>query len=647
MSLRLWPKNYEGKDFITAEEKRLLKGAARNFVDGHFAIDIDPMGCTSAGSKMGLFISPSEGLITFSILKGDVEIDNVNAYLLSIKFYEDIIYDRLLDSMALIARNGEKKVLKFPYKHIIVFPSAEGVKAFPQGIISVLSNRVYRSFFRPIDSQGKERRISDLKIFSGIEKSYDGSFSGMTELECRCIFERLAPEYSVIISENEPVFIPTTSSISEEDMLITGNEVEYKTFFLDEYQVGIVNEMGKGHRVVLANPGAGKSVLLLSKAFKYSKMYKGSKILLTCYNNNLANSYLFKHECAGFVTQNLYIMTFHRLVKKIYEECLGTPKVKIEDEDIAACISFIKRGKVKLDFKAIFVDEVQIFDPQYLELCFLLLDKKDNDYTFLMAGDLNQKIRSSSKRGDAPWKNMKGINLDFTGRVRYIEKNYRNSKQISEYISKMLELMNKRFSALEMISSFEYEYNSFKLGEKKTIALEVTQNVPKSEIQSTVINAVDEISTKYKTAFNDIAILFPYRRHSLAHYYFLDWIKKGLDEKEIPYSVIIRSDDHPVRYSDTSGVVLSTIESSLGLDFKAVIVAGLKPYDFVVDDSQERKVSIPVKSWAAIKEMSAINKERVQNQMRSVYTACSRAREILYVISDLKPNTPMDEIIRK
>ena len=42
-----------------------------------------------------------------------------------------------------------------------------------------------------------------------------------------------------------------------------------------------------------------------------------------------------------------------------------------------------------------------------------------------MAGDLNQSIRAKSRRGDVPWKQMRGINLDFTGRVRYIEKNYR------------------------------------------------------------------------------------------------------------------------------------------------------------------------------------------------------------------------------
>ena len=69
-----------------------------------------------------------------------------------------------------------------------------------------------------------------------------------------------------------------------------------------------------------------------------------------------------------------------------------------------------------------------------------MLLENDDDHLFLMAGDLNQSIRAKSRRGDVPWKQMRGINLDFTGRVRYIEKNYRNSKEVSEYIFRMASL---------------------------------------------------------------------------------------------------------------------------------------------------------------------------------------------------------------
>ena len=63
MSLRLWPNNYENKDYISKEEKRLLRNASRNFTDGHFAVGIDPMGMNKPDYKMGLYISPNEGFV--------------------------------------------------------------------------------------------------------------------------------------------------------------------------------------------------------------------------------------------------------------------------------------------------------------------------------------------------------------------------------------------------------------------------------------------------------------------------------------------------------------------------------------------------------------------------------------------------------
>lgn len=651
MSIRLWPQDFERKDHITKAEKALLRYASRNFQNGHIAIGIDPVGLSTDKVRMGMYISPNEGLVTFSIYTGNISAMLIPRYLQYVEMVESKIYERLLDSKMLIVRNGQNKALKFPYKHIIIFADEIAGKTTlsEQELNKLLHYATFESF-RPITSQGKEKRIEDLMIFGGIRKAYDKTFTSLSEAECRAIFERLAEEYTVVMNETENVKVAEKKAlVTENDLRITGREVEYKTFFLDEYQVGIVNDMGKGHRVILANPGAGKSVLLLSKAFKYASLYKGSNVLLTCYNNNLADSYNFKRNCANFgENNNLFIMTFHRLVKKIYEECLHSHcETNIAtDEEIQKCIDLVKQGKVNLKFKAIFIDEVQIFDPLYLELCYSLLEE-DEDRVFLMAGDLNQAVRALSRKGDAPWKRMNGVRLDFTGRVRYIEKNYRNSKEIGEYISHMLQHMNTRLSMLDLINSLEYEYNSFKIGTNPTIALKVQTGVSRFDIKNRVIAAIKEISTKHKISYSDIAVLFPYRQVPYHKYYFLYWLQQGLDEDGIPYSMIINEHESShvkVRQGDISGVVISTIESSLGLDFKAVILAGLYPYSYVNVDGE---VVGDIKTWTSIKNMPENQQTAVQSQMRAVYTACSRARDVLYVISDLKPGSPMEEIIKK
>lgn len=651
MPIRLWPRDYSKKVHISQDEKVLLRNASRNLKDGHFAVDIDPLKMSSDKVKMGLYISPSEGLITFSIYQGKVDGSKIDTYIMYVNMIEDKIYERLLDSKMLIVRTGDYKVLKFPYKHIILFPEeTTGGREITEAQRKRLAAYASYKFFYPMDSEGKEKHVVDLKIFSNIRKEYDPNFKQMTEIEQKAIFERLAPEYTVVMNEIEDVKVPVANKIhTEEEMRITGDELEYKTFFLDDYQVGQVNDMGRGHRVILANPGAGKSVLLLSKAFKYASMYKESNILLTCYNSNLADAYCFKRSCANFGDDsNLYIMTFHKLVKKIYEECLNARCADniATSEEIQNCINLVKAGRLKLRFKAIFIDEVQIFEPQYLELCYLLLEDS-GDNTFLMAGDLNQTIRKKSRRGDVPWKKIAGVTLDFTGRVKYIRKNYRNSKQIGLYLCHMLQHMNERMKMLNLINFKEFEYDSFEVGENKTLALNVKTGLSRMDITQETVDAIKEITQKYKLSYSEIAVLFPYKQHKLIKYYFLYWLEKALNEEDIPYSLITPSLDGVFdrkRYSDTNGVVVSTIDSSLGLDFKAVIVAGLYPYNCIFGDNYYKK---EISSWNAIKGMNDDEQAQIQSQMRAIYTACSRARDILYVLSDLNPGSPMEEILDK
>ena len=135
-------------------------------------------------------------------------------------------------------------------------------------------------------------------------------------------------------------------------------------------------------------------------------------------------------------------------------------------------------------------------------------DAEDN--TFLMAGDLNQTVRKKSRRGDVPWKKIAGVTLDFTGRVKYIRKNYRNSKQIGLYLCHMLQHMNERMKMLNLIDFKELEYDSFEVGETKSLALNVKTGIGRMDITKKTVDAIKKIAEKYKLSYSEIAVLFPY-----------------------------------------------------------------------------------------------------------------------------------------
>ena len=651
MFLKLWPKDFEHKSDLDSSERYLLRNASKNLVSGFFVAGIDPVGMSDDKMRMGMYISPKDGLITFSIVQGKLDESQMDNYVMKANMIELAIYKRLIDSKVLIVRKDEKKVLKFPYKHVLVFPFEDvPVRSCKRSDLFKISNYVAVKFFVPVLSDERPKTIKDLRMFDNVRCPYYSGFSRINEKECMAIFERLAPEYTLVLRDKDEVSVPLVSDVLPKDSgIITGKEVEYRTFFLDDYQVSMINDMGQGHRVLLANAGAGKSVLLLSKAIKAASIYKDENVLLTCYNNNLADYYRFKLDCAGLKNdphRKLFALTFHKLVEKLFSENLHR---KIDgyatDEQIQECISLIKTNKIKTRFKAIFIDEVQIFTPQYLELCYALLDNPSEDL-FLLAGDLNQTVRTQSRRGDAPWKKIPGVKLDFTGRVKYMKKNYRNCPEISRFLNEILVYMNSRLNRFNMININEFEYDNMSNGPSRNVALSVETGIDRMQIQERTVRAIKEISEKYDIPYSEIAVLYPMRENRALKYHIQYWIRDALEESGIPFSFISSTEDSYERtsYSNTNGVILSTIDSSLGLDFRVVILTGLFPYTYIFDEEGRR---IKLNGWDSLMSLNPDELENVKINMRKVYTACSRAREVLYVLSDAESGTVIDSILRK
>lgn len=98
MALKIWPSDFEKKEHINAAERFLLRNALRNFKDGHFAIGIDPVGFSTKKIHMGMYINPQSGLLTFSIVQGQMNPEDVNGLLMMEKTIEKSIYDRLVNS---------------------------------------------------------------------------------------------------------------------------------------------------------------------------------------------------------------------------------------------------------------------------------------------------------------------------------------------------------------------------------------------------------------------------------------------------------------------------------------------------------------------------------------------------------------------
>ncbi|WP_160676564.1 AAA family ATPase [Clostridium sp. C8-1-8] len=642
LEAKIWPSNFENKDFFSKEEKEIMRFVKSNIEDGNFVAGVNPVG-EGIINKISYYFSRNTGLMTFLIINREKEsvvsgmemLETVSTSL------EKHIMNRLLDSKVLFMKESDKKFLKIPYNHYVVL----------QNVNLTTLKKKEKEFFRQYENKLLFKNLTTINnkdIIAESKYNIAGSDYQLSEIEEKSIIERLSPEYSVIIPEKYdedtiervPAKKINTRSFSLD---ITGKEIEYKTFALDDEQVELINDLSLGHRLILANPGAGKSVVLLSKAFKVCKLYPDSEVLVTCYNSNLAESYGFRAACSGFNEgKKLHISTFHKFILNLTRDTLGL-RLSINEFDKALDVleQAIDNGKIKLRFRAIFIDEVQIFEPRWLDICYKLINANE-EHIFLLAGDLNQDLRNMSKKGKAVWQLAKLIPSNFRGRVKYLNKNYRNTREICSYINTQLEFMNTKTEQIGVNVTKEFDINTFGITDRQGIPVTV-KRINKFDFQKEVIMSVKEIHKKYNVDYSDIAIIFPYKLQPVLKYYPLAWIRSGLDKEGIYYKIICPDGKNPKeKYIGGDGVVLTTVDSALGLDFRAVIVAAIYPLSYINRDYK----FIEITEWNMLNNFSEEEKEAYLNGLRKIYTASSRAREILYVLSEVREKLPIDEFIK-
>lgn len=550
-----------------------------------------------------------------------------------------IIVDKLLGNKA-ISENST--CLKFPINIVYVFPNLkrediEKVKG-NSATEFVKKQCLFSEEFSEL-RQGFSSVINQLLDNSIVKLSKD--IMQISDINLNSIIQRIAPEYVTVrvacISNTE-----TTPGVESELLVIDENDIVVKAFRLDKEQINIVNKISKEdpNQLILACAGSGKSVLLISKCFKAAQMNPNKKFLITCKNENLHSLYTWFIDRAGLREKNVECMTFHSLCKRLLEKNGYTAKYGDFDGWINSAINKLNSGKIKERYYGIFIDEVQAFEPEWYKFCFNLLENKDSkEHIFVICGDKTQRLDKLKKRGQAPWQvgegypNYRGGNKNIR-----IEKNYRNCMEINEYINRYVSNAKQYLYSIQ--EDYDIDPDMFLRGQA------VNHGVGVKYIQLPIKNANCEIDTIIKTIrkihdeneipYDEIAVIMyqgKYRKRISGwqdnKYYLQDALETRLHSEDIPCCRLYATDeswqDH---FGDTGGVRLIKFQSTLGLDFRAAIICGLVPlgeYDAIKNPN-----------WALLKQKpeeygNAISS--TQSAIQNLYVACTRAKEVLYIIA--------------
>jgi len=636
--LQLYPEKYDQLE-LSADEKSFLRTIERAFSDeemAYFVLHINPRRKDIGdGKQPELFnlLIVNEGILLFRFLNVPNEmVAKVTIKALSDPFvYNTIVSDitkRLEESRYLTDEDG---TLIFALNVCFVIPKLESdsmIGKLSECEMSFCHNHIlFHDTIRQIRKNGAE-----------IIKGFIPSGSGVLhENLINNVFQRLCPEITI----PQKFILDEGKCVSGTDGILDTSDRAVQSYRLDKKQIDIINKIAKGNQLILACAGSGKSILIISKCFKLASLNPSEKFLITCYNRNLNNYYTWAIAQAGFIDRNVLCSTFFGLCRMLLENnnvpipsSYGINSNDFFEKIFEVANNALAQGKIKERYYGIFIDEVQIFKPEWYRFCFNLLKSKNNtDHFFVIAGDKSQDIKNNIKHGKAPWQGGGNAYPEYRGKTLPIEMNYRNSKPINDAIDRYVEEA-KRFGAtigVDLTSDPELFLRGTAHREGNNPTLVELKNFSNEGEALAIGDAVSHLIVAKGLSEVDIAIILYNTR--VRKYYSKLWKDKYYDfmngirrrfiaERWEQPSVLKSGESEGATYGSRRGVTITTIEGSLGLDFRAVVLAGLLP------------LGIHEKA-RTLKDFEVSTSEKLEAFKKNVnflYTGCTRAKDELTII---------------
>lgn len=640
--MEIFPSEYQSLE-LTRHEKLFVRHALSNEQYGFLLLRVNPS--MQKNDFMNVVIFP-QGVVFCKFFDNFSDATQFSATMsvyatLVYPSIKNVILQKLMSNKTICDGN----TLKFYASIVHVFPSLKKEDVVQQKMSSevkefVASNCLFAEDFSKLRTEFVPTMV---RCFDHAISPVSKSPFAISDKNINSILQRIAPEY-VTVRVAEVSDGSTTSGADDELLVVDENDIAVKAFRLDREQINIVNKIPKGDQLILACAGSGKSVLLISKCFKAARANPDKQFLITCYNDNLHSLYTWFIDRAGLRERNVTCMTFHKLCRHLLTKNGFHAGYNDFDGWVSSAISRLNSGSIKDRFYGIFIDEVQIFQNEWYKFCYNLLENKSsNDHLFVICGDKTQDLKKLQKHGKAPWQAGEGYpNYRGGNKSIRIERNYRNCIEINEYINRYVSQAKKFI--YEIQPDFEIDPDLFLRGQSvnhgigvRYIQLKDCSNA--GEVQS-IVSSIKTIHDVHGIPYDEIAVImyngrYNYRLPGWKDYkYLLEYnLANKLDEEDIPACRLYATEggwqDH---FGETGGVRLIKFQSALGLDFRAAIICGLKPLGYY---EKVKKVN-----WTAIKSDTEKFDSAVSSThalIRNLYVACTRAKEILYIIA---PETP-------
>lgn len=536
----------------------------------------------------------------WTIRNSSGDLHSVKSPLKQAREYAFKITDVLKKDKNLIYMEGKYQFkLKFPYSYGVVFTRLDEVQLLEKQVYEVIDPEfiLARDQIDPDSDQFSEEVLIEklLQMFHVPFQLKDP----LTYEDINTIRYYLFPEVRLGAEFKEPVPYRDQLLLSLRDI---------KT--MDLHQENMAKQIGDKHRLIRGVAGSGKTLILASRAKMLAKNHPDWKILILCFNISLAQNItqMVRSKYADpenlidplyieegkygepQVPKNVQIFNFHQWLKK---------ELKTNPYKIDQYIEQLENGKaISPKYDAILIDEGQDFEGNWLHLASLCLNPETK--SLLLVEDRAQSIYGSKRSY------VKDTGLDFRGRSKILNINYRNTSQIVSFAWNFYEKHSALKNKIKQGQTEGVEIISPKSTKRKGPEPAVLKFDTIGEEMRVIAKQIADLCVAKRVPYSEIAILYRVKRTKTCNV--IQAIQRALQAEGIPYNWIAENEVTKRNFNPEEDTVkICTIDSSKGLDFQAVFLVKADLMPFELEKDKDREVSLMYIGMTRAKEYLCIS----------------------------------------
>lgn len=504
----------------------------------------------------------------------------------------------------------------------------------------------YHTYFPRIDPGYFEENIfsktDENSIADALKEAIGSSFSSINStMKLKSVFKRNNPNKkgNLSLKRNDlqlsikGIFTHETSpdlslkkdmTLEKESNAIIDNI--YERFELDEDQKNILYNHNSGHRLLLAEAGTGKSVILFLKAQRIASLNPDCRILILAYNNYLVHEFKQKKIYENIKGSYIDIFTYDKFVNTLVSEYLSTKEYEKFDkdsktEDLLNVIENVKK------YEAIYIDEIQQFKPLWIRFCYSMLNShEEENHSFVLCGDVNQATRNGKRNR---WREA-GL-PPFTGRRMTLTKKFRATDEINDFVDGFVKNLytftarNEMEIIEEIKSDSLYSIEVHDDGQLHDLTEYANNDVMFFKTSYRLEDRLTEIVHFVKHIRNEIdlrdTVIMYYGSRTMYNTDFGEELRDLLTKEGI--DVEMEDEENFLRYDSLKdSLAIVSVQKCIGLDFKNVILILLDKYGY----DYENKIKMHYEENLDGFDLDILNKD-----ISNLYVSLTRAKKKLFI----------------